>query len=106
MNYYIYKGSRKVDSFYLNSFPFKYVHYLDKKINEKDLEVDDFGFLLRPKFSEMFPIRKNSCIYFQTETEAIEYLNNATESIKTDDRFNNKTKEQLLNYLRTFKVAI
>ena len=103
--YYIYKGSRKVDSFHLNELPTKYVHYSDKTKKEMDYKVNDLGFFERVVYSQMFPIRKNSCISFRSETEAKDYINHAIGSINTDDRFSLDVKVKLLYYLQSLKVS-
>ena len=105
--YYIYKGSKKLDSFYLNSLPIKRIHYSDKtiKVKEKDFKVDNLGFFQRVIYSQIFPIRKNSCICFNSESEAKDYINNAIIYIDTDDRFSLDVKIQLLHYLQSLKIA-
>lgn len=103
--YYIYKGSQKLDSFYLSSFPAKFIHYLNKTNKEKTLNVDSLGFFQRVKFSDMFPIRKYSCISFETEQKAKDYIEYAIISVNTDDRFSDELKIQLLHYLQIIKIA-
>lgn len=102
---YIYKGSKKVDSFYLNELPIKNVHYLDKKVSEQFFEVDNFGFFQRLVPSRMFPVRENSCIFFKTFEEAQQYINHAKESIENDERFSERIKNELIKYLNTFKIS-
>ena len=55
-SFYIYKGSKKVDSFYLNELPIKFN-------NDGTIKVMPL---------RMFPQRVNSCIFFHTETEALQ----------------------------------
>lgn len=109
--YYIYKGTRKVDSFYLNELPIKFVHHLKatkteiKLIESKSITVDDFGFFRRITPSQMFPIRKNSCIFFNSLDSANEYIHKAIVSITYDDRFTFFEKEFLIKYLQSFTVS-
>jgi hypothetical protein len=103
-SYYIMKGSKKVDSFYLNELPIKHVHYLDKKVSEQFFEVDNLGFFERLIPLRMFPIRQNSAIFFKELSEAQDYLNHAKESIKNDERFCERIKNKLLKYIETFKI--
>ena len=103
--YYIMKGSKKVDSFYLNELPLKYIHYLDKKPKEQFFEVDKFGFFERLIPLKMFPVRQNSAIFFKELSEANDYINHAKESIKNDERFCERIKNELLKYIETFKIA-
>ena len=103
--YYIYKGNKKVDSFYLNDYPFNSIHKLNKKPSEKNLEVDSLGYFERFTPSKMFPIRKNSCIWFATESEAINYINNAKLSILNDNRFSLINKDIIVKYLESFTVS-
>jgi len=102
--FYITKGSKKLDSFYLNEFPIKYVHYLNKKSNEQFFKVDDFGFFERLMPCRMFPIRENSAVIFKEIKEAQDYIDHAKESIKNDDRFCERIKNELLKYIETFKI--
>ena len=101
---YLYKGSKKVDSFYLNALPIKFVHYLNKTKKETDLQVDEFGFFQRVVYSEMFPIRLNSCIYFNSLEQAKDYINDAINSISLDERFNDDLKLLLIKYVNSFVV--
>jgi hypothetical protein len=105
MSYYIFKGSKRVDSFYLNEMPIKFVHYLNKTKKEVDLEVDEFGFFQRVVYNRMFPIRLNSCIWFPTEKEGLDYISNAINSVSLDDRFSSSVKDSLVSYLGSFKVS-
>jgi hypothetical protein len=102
--YYIIKGSKKVDSFYLNELPVKFVHCLNKNKKENDFEVDNLGFFQRLTPLKMFPIRQNSNIFFKEFTEAKNYIEYAKQSIKNDDRFCERIKTELLNYIETFKI--
>ena len=102
--YHIIKGTKKVDSFYLNELPIKYVHYLDKKVSEQFFEVDNLGFFERLAPSRMFPTRQNSAIYFNELSEATDYIKRAKKSIKNDKRFCEKIKNELLKYIETFKI--
>jgi hypothetical protein len=89
-SFYIYKGSNKVDSFYLNELPIKF----NFDGTEKVLPL------------RMFPQRKNSCIYFKTEKEALDYIAYALVSINNDDRFSSEVKKSLIKYLVSFKVSV
>ncbi len=87
-SFYIYKGKNKVDSFYLNELPIKF----DREGNEKVIPL------------KMFPQRKNSCILFYTENEALGYIANAILSIHNDERFSLEVKRLLISYVCSFKV--
>ena len=102
---HIYKGSKKVDSFYLNSLPIKFIHCSRKTDKDKDLVVDSLGFFERVVYSEMFPIRKNSCIYFNSKIEATNYINKAIDSVSNDERFSSYVRDCLLSYLSSFTVS-
>lgn len=102
--YYIYKGSKKVDSFYLNEFPIKFIHESNKTKKEVHLKVDEIGFFRRIYPSQMFPIRKNSCIFFTTLKEATDYIINSVSSIELDERFSLIEKEILISYLQSLKI--
>lgn len=102
--YYIIKGTKKVDSFYLNDFPVKFVHYLNKNKKENYFKVDNLGFFQRLTPLKMFPVRQNSNIFFKEFTEAKNYIEYAKESIKNDERFCERIKTELLNYIETFKI--
>jgi hypothetical protein len=90
---YLYKGSKKVDSFYLNAFPLKQ-YYCKKEccIREKVI------------FNQMFPIRLNSCIYFNSLEDAKDYIDDAINSIYLDERFNDDLKLLLIKYVSSFVV--
>jgi hypothetical protein len=103
--YYIYKGSKKLDSFHLNDYPIRRIHYTDKTVKEKDFKLDNLGFFERVIYNKIFPIRKNSCICFNSESEAKDYINHAIISINIDDRFSLDVKIQLLHYLQSLKIA-
>lgn len=103
--YYIVKGTKKVDSFYLNEFPVKFVNEMNKNKNENKIEVDDLGFFKRLTPLKMFPIRQNSCIFFKELNEAINYIEYAKESIINDDRFCERIKTELINYINTLQIT-
>jgi hypothetical protein len=102
--YYITKGTKKVDSFYLNEFPVKFVHQLNKNTKENKIEVDNLGFFQRLTPLKMFPIRKNSNIFFKEFSEAKNYIDYAKETIKKDERFCERIKTELLNYINTLQI--
>ena len=102
--FYILKGNKKIDSFYLNELPINFIHETKKKKNELNFEVDNLGFFKRLTPKKMFPIRNNSNIFFNEINEAKNYINNAKESVLNDDRFCNRIKNELLNYIQTFKI--
>lgn len=92
---HIYKGNKKVDSFYLNENPIKY--YFCKKDMEHKTKLN---------YLSMFPIRKNSCIWFPSESEAKEYIKSSITSIALDDRFDDDVKGRLIKYLESFTVSV
>jgi hypothetical protein len=102
--FYITKGSKKVDSFYLNELPINFIHETKKKKNELNFEVDNLGFFKRLAPQKMFPIRSNSNIFFKSVIEAKNYIDNAKKTILNDDRFCDRIKNELLNYTKTFKI--
>lgn len=103
--YYITKGTKKVDSFYLNEFPINFIHETKKTKKENKIHVDNLGFFQRLTPLKMFPIRNNSNIFFKEFTEAKNYIEYAKESIKNDNRFCERIKTELLNYIETFKIT-
>lgn len=103
--YYITKGTKKVDSFYLNEYPVKFINEINKNKSENKIEVDNLGFFKRLTPLKMFPIRKNSNIFFQEFSEAQNYIQYAKESIKNDDRFCEIIKSELLNYINTLQIT-
>jgi len=102
---YIIKGSKKVDSFYLGEYPVNFIHETKKKKNELNFEVDDLGFFKRLAPQKMFPIRTNSNVYFNSIIEAKNYIENANKTILNDDRFCDRIKNELLNYIKNLKIC-
>jgi len=52
----------------------------------------------------MFPIRSNSNIFFKSVSEAKNYIDNANKTILNDNRFCDRIKNELLSYIKTFKI--
>ena len=103
--YYITKGSKKVDSFYLNEYPVKFINEINKNKSENKIEVDNLGFFQRLTPLKMFPIRQNSNIFFNEFSEAKNYIEYAKETIKNDERFCERIKTELLNYIDTLQIT-
>ena len=103
--FYIVKGSKPVDSFYLNELPTKHVWYGDVKDKSLHKYKDHLNQVELPVPSKMFPIRKNSWMVFNSKKDAEDYLKHAEKSIKSDKRFKPHIKDSLLKYLKGMKIV-
>jgi len=108
--YYIAKGSKFIDSPYLNELPVKHVY---PRQSECDLvgrykgnkKIDKFGMYQKFVPSRMFPIRQNSWICFSSKEKAEEFIVYMVDEITKDERFSIEMKKEIIKYINTFKIV-
>jgi len=106
MEYTINKGSKKLDSFYLNDLDYKKIHYLNAKEKEvNNQKKDNLNCICRVLPNRIFSKKQNMWCVYNSKKEAEETINDAIKSIRNDERYNDYIKNELIKYAKTLKIV-
>lgn len=98
--YVVVKGNKRLSSVYTNALPTR-----DKFVGYNEPGADKFGMIDEAAPGKMFVFRENSWIVFPSIEEFEERVKGWKDSIRNDDRFDDKIKKALISHVDNFNLV-